>query len=238
MLDKRDTRKELMDGDTFDSELAAASYGFIRNVNRWFGGIAAAKKYLRNILAGVQFETPLRILDIGAGECDIPLALNQWLALQGIPCQFTCIESAPEACRRAKQILSKANATNMEVIEGDVFLHQPEQPHHIALASMVLHHFSEESIHVLAEHLRGCVSYGFLINDLRRSRIAYAATRILTATKHPGVRHDALLSIRKGFTVKEMVQLLQVHNSVQCTVRNAPLFRICADVRFTNPMKT
>ena len=76
--------------------------------------------------------------------------------------------------------------------------------------------------------------FSVLINDLRRSRLAFLAARLLLAgTGTPaGVRHDALLSIRRGFNINELNTLLRQLDCVTVSVAPARWFRIAAIIRF------
>jgi len=71
-----------------------------------------------------------------------------------------------------------------------------------------------------------------LINDLRRSRLASVAARLLLTGTPAGVRHDALLSIRRGFKISELSTLLRQLDSVTVSVEPARWFRITAIIRF------
>jgi len=93
-------------------------------------------------------------------------------------------------------------------------------------------HFSEAQILTLLQRLRGFVLNSVLINDLQRSRMASLATRLLLAGKPAGVRHDALLSIRRGFNISELSRLLRQLDRVTVSVEPARWFRIVAIIRF------
>ena len=99
---------------------------------------------------------------------------------------------------------------------------------------MCFHHFSNAQILTLLQMLRGFVIHSVLINDLRRSRWASLAARpLLASTGAPaGVRHDALLSIRRGFKLSELSTLLRQLDRVTVSVEPARWFRIAAIIRF------
>ena len=70
------------------------------------------------------------------------------------------------------------------------------------------------------------------IPDLRRSRRASLAARLLLAGAPAGVWHDDLLSIGRGFKVSELSALLRQLDSVMVSVKPARWFRIAAIIRF------
>ena len=232
MFDSRAMATEFLDRPDCDPVLAAASYRFMETVNFWFGGIRMVRRFLANETVGRHADAPLRILDIGSGSCDIPLAVSRWASRYGIPLHFTCLEKASHAVEVARAQLVRAGNQSVQLIQEDVFTHQPTEPYDFAVASMCFHHFSGEQILTLIRRLNGFVLNSILINDLRRSRLAHLAARLLLATSPPEVRHDALLSIRRGFKISELSALLDQLESVTVSVKPIRWFRLAAIVRF------
>lgn len=230
-MQTRSHEKEWMDGgETFDDELAGASYRFIERVNKCFGGIATVQRFLaREAAEGTLNHAPVRILDVGAGACDIPVPLALWSEKQGLNLQFDCIESAAAACERARRNIKAAGVTSVRVVEQDVFTYKPVVPYDYGVASLFLHHLEERAIVELVEVVRRHTRRGLFVNDLQRSRLGYWCARFLTLfTRQPGVRHDALLSIRKGFLAEELRGILQQPDGVRVAVKPAPWFRLTA----------
>lgn len=234
MADARATATEFLDQPDCDPALAAASYHFMERVNVRFGGIRIVKCFLAAETAGRPIHTPLRILDIGSGSCDIPLAVSRWAHVNAIPLHITCLEKADPAIDIARRQLAHADAPAVHLLQEDVFTHQPTEPYDYAMASMCLHHFSNAQILTLLKRLRGFVISGVLINDLRRSRWSSLAARLLLAgtRAQPGVQHDALLSIRRGFKIGELTDLLRQLGDVTVSVKAARWFRVAAVIHF------
>jgi hypothetical protein len=80
VFDSRATETEFLDRPDCDPTLAASSYRFMETVNCYFGGIRTVRRFLAAETAGRHAGAPLRILDIGSGSCDIPLAVSRWAA--------------------------------------------------------------------------------------------------------------------------------------------------------------
>lgn len=232
MFEPRASATEFLDRDDCPAELAAASYRFMERVNRHFGGIRTVRRHIAGCAAGRPAGTPLRILDIGSGSCDIPLAVGRWARQRDIRLHFTCLEKADQAVNIARRQLALAPAADIDLRHEDAFVHQPKRPYDCAVASMCLHHFADAEILELLERLRGYVVGTVLINDLRRSRWASLAARLLLAGHPAGVRHDALLSIRRGFRVGELSKLLRQLKNVETTVAGTPWFRVVGIVKF------
>ncbi len=206
MFDQRATAEELIDRPDCEPELAAASYRFMETVNSWFGGMRTVQRFLAVETAKHRTGSPLRILDIGSGSCDIPLAMSRWARAQGIPLHFTCLELSAHAFEIARAQLARAGDPAVQLLQQDIFTHQPAEPYDFAVASMCFHHFSNEQIIALVQRLRTFVRSSLLINDLRRSSLSALGAGLLLAVSgsSAGVRHDALLSIRRGFKSNEL----------------------------------
>ena len=234
MHDDRATAEEFLDRPDCDPALAAASYRFMERVNGSFGGIRIVRNYVAAETALRPVPSPLRILDIGSGSCDIPLAVSRWARANGISLHFTCLEKAGPAVDIARRHLDSAGDPDVQLLQGDIFTHQPAEPYDCAVASMCFHHFSNAQILMLLQRLRCFVISGVLINDLRRSPWASLAARLLLAVSgaSPKVQHDALLSIRRGFKSSELQALLLQLAGVTVTVKPACWFRIAATIRF------
>jgi len=232
VFESRATAAEFLDLPDCDPALAAASYRFMETVNCRFGGVRIVRRFLAAETAGRHADAPLRILDIGSGCCDIPLAVSRWARAYDIPLHFTCLEIADHAVDIARGQLARAGNPDLHLLQEDAFTHQPAEPYDCAVASMCFHHFSNAQIVTLLQRLRGFVINSVLINDLRRSRLASLAARLLLVGAAAGVRHDALLSIRRGFKIGELTALLRQLAGVAVSVEPARWFRIAAIIRF------
>lgn len=233
MFEARATATEFLDRSDCDPELAAASYRFMETINCYFGGVRTVLRFLSAEMAGRKAGAPLRLLDIGSGSCDIPLALSRWARAHDIPLHITCLEVSDHAVDMALMQLGQGGDRSVRLIQEDAFTHQPAEPYDCAVSSMCFHHFSNAQILALLQRLRGFVHNSVLINDLRRSPLASLAAQLLLTGKPPEVRHDALLSIRRGFKVGELEHLLGQLDGVSVSVEPAWWFRIAAIVRFT-----
>jgi hypothetical protein len=223
---------EFLDQSDCNPVLAAASYRFMETVNCHFGGIRIVRRFLAAETTKRNTATPLRILDIGSGSCDIPLAVSRWARSHGIALRFTCLEMAGYAADIAREKLARAGDPDVQLLQEDAFNHQPAEPYDCATASMCFHHFSDAQILTLLQKLRGFVLNSVLINDLRRSRLASLLARLPLISTPAGVRHDALLSIRRGFKVNELSALLRQLDSVTVSVEQVCWYRIAAIIRF------
>ena len=231
MFDERSAEPEFLDRPDFDPCLAARSYRFMGFVNRLLGGRRVVRQFVAAEMESHP-DRPLRILDIGAGQCDIPLAVSRWARGRGRQVEFTCLEVSDTAFRLAGQKIARAGDSNVHVLKEDVWQHRPQRPYDWAVGSMFFHHLNNGQIVDLLRHLRPFVTEGVLINDLRRRAAVYAACAVLAAPLGREPRFDALTSIRRGFRADELRRLLETLEGVSVFARNAWVGRVAATVRF------
>ena len=180
----------------------------LRWTNRLLGGYASTRRVLAPIMAG---NARLRVLDIGTGGGDSLIDLIHVGHSQGCRVEAVGVDLNPGAVDFARRYLDRNLSARMRrrvtVETGDALdLSYGDDSFDIALSSLFLHHFDEEqSAHVVREMAR-VSSQGVVINDLHRHPLAYlgvwALSRLLPASDM--YRHDAPLSVRRGFRREEL----------------------------------
>ncbi len=211
MFERRARTPELMDGDGFDAGLAEASYRFIERTNRFFGGISSVRNFIRRQLEITSGEKLLRVLDLGSGGCDIPIALSRW-AFRTRPLDTVHLRGEKIVMQHshARQRISETGVSSIQVVEEDVFsfLEQSGEVFDCATASMFFHHLDEEEIDRLLLSLPRAVRGPLLISDLKRSAVAYFGCWLYTLGSHAGVRMDARTSVLRSFSTLELERIL------------------------------
>lgn len=200
---------EIMDDPSVEREEMARALGELKNVNRFLGGKSTTRKGFRILQEKLQRASPLAVLDIGAGGADVFDGLAQSM-------NITLLDRHQRVC---EYLRNGAHA----IVCGDA-RHLPfrDRSFDVVHASMFLHHLHEEEIrNVLLSSVR-IARQGVIINDLRRSPLAYAGIRILTTlfSKSEMVKHDGPLSVLRGFSRRELTGLL-----AQCGIDNYVLQR-------------
>jgi hypothetical protein len=82
------------------------------------------------------------------------------------------------------------------------------RPHHtpgssdIVVCSLTLHHFADEDAVPLLQSMNTRCRIGFIVSDLKRSRVAVSTTKLyaLLSTTNPVTHTDSCLSFLRGFT--------------------------------------
>ena len=231
MFRQRARGSEFLDAPDSDPRLTEQSYRFMKLVNRIGGGTRVVREFLEAELADWPKEKPVRILDIGVGGGDIPLAIVRWARKRDYDIEFTCVDFNAKALEVTQRAIDRAGGDGIKLIEADIFQYQPINDFDYAMGSMVFHHFAEAEIHRLVTHLCGFVRKALLINDLHRNLLNYLVCSILVIPLDREIRHDALLSIRRGFKPAELRGILKEHDPAPAVTRSW-FSRVAGVVRF------
>ena len=183
--------------------------GELRIVNRLLGGVSTSLAGLEPCLRALRARVePVRLLDVGTGGGDLPIAIARWCRRARIPIRIVAVDLGADACRSARR--AARDHPEIEVCRADVFaLPFAPRSFHLAHCAMFLHHFTQEEIVRILERLSGLVRESIVVNDLHRHAVAYHAIRILTGlfSRSRLVRNDAPLSVRRGFRAADLADL-------------------------------
>jgi 2-polyprenyl-3-methyl-5-hydroxy-6-metoxy-1,4-benzoquinol methylase len=221
---------ELLDDPHADPHAVRAELRDIARLNAWFGGrravIAELEPLFRNGTGeGGRGKRASRwtLLDVGAGCGDIALAARSAARRHGIDLRLVGLELNPTAARMAQaqqvpMIIADGNAMPLGARSVDV-----------VIASQVLHHLPRSvAVRWIASFDR-LARRAVVVADLRRSRLAmagvWAAAVVLGMSRV--TRHDAVVSLRRGYTREEFDAMLR-EGGVQAVTRYRPGFRIVA----------
>ena len=206
----RPTELEGMDEPDASQADMDASFKFIRRVNRLAGGFLAFKRAICVALHARGHSTePLEILDVGTGCADLPIAIVAWALRHNIPIRVTAIDPHAGSIAAAHECLSQfgpnANFIQLEQCGlDDIAQHWRKRKWDVVHAAMMLHHFPDDMVPAaLATMARA--SCGLVVwNDLWRTPMSAAIVHALTLFSSEFVRHDARLSVAKGFSKREI----------------------------------
>lgn len=232
MYERQTERREWMDAAAFDSDMTNDSFRFIEWINRFCGSYGIVWRFVRHEASRLHAERPLRVLDIGSGSCDIPMALCRRAEKRGVRLHVTCVEPNPHALKRARERLPTESPLPLDMCRETITEHCPDEPYDIAIASMLCHHFSDAEIVGLVTRLQMYVRRCLLINDLGRCWPNVLGAKVLTLPLSSIVRHDAVLSVKRGFLPTELRALLEPLPGVHVSCRWAWPCRVLATVRY------
>jgi hypothetical protein len=179
-------------------ELQGALAG-IRVINRWLGGRGTTRKGFEDLAARVPLGPHIDVLDAGGGSGDAAPVILDWARGRGITARVVVLDLHPGTAREAGERLRGIEGA--EARSGDLF-HVPADSFDVVHAGLVLHHFDgAEAARALAAMAR-IARRGVVVNDLHRHPVAWALIRWITliASRNEALRHDAPLSVARGFT--------------------------------------
>ncbi len=195
-----------MDGPDFDLQQVRDTFAFLVPVNHWFGGIRPQLSFFRRESKNWDRERTYRVLDVGCGAGDLAVALVRWargagyhVRVDGVDRHPLIVNLARERCRGYPEI---------QIICGDV-LELDGREHDYVHASQFVHHFSNGQVVPLLRHLLARSRCKLVVCDLERTPIAYLSTWLFTLWTTPVFRHDARLSVRRGFKMDQLEALLK-----------------------------
>jgi ubiquinone/menaquinone biosynthesis C-methylase UbiE len=205
-----------------ESEVADA-YRVLRTINRQLGNLGSMRRELRRYLReegpGVAGVT---LLDLGSGSGDIPRVLHE--EFQRPPAGGTAIalDHDPTAVKLAR-------GGGLDVVRGDA-LRLPFADGSIDLVTAIkfAHHFHGVALTRLVAEMARVARRRVIVLDIRRHWLAYwgivAWTRLRTRNRL--VRFDGPLSVLRGFTAAELLDLTTTLNDFEWTVRPAAGFQL------------
>ncbi len=220
---------ELIDEVGHDPAALAENFRDIRRVNYLLGGTATILRHLPRFLVVLPAKQPVALLDLATGCADIPLAISRWAKRHDLSVTIVASDnSAPILALARERIAGHTEITLTRYDARAVPL--PDNQFDIVLCSLSLHHFSaDDAVKVLREMDR-LARLGFIINDLRRGRLAYTAAWIATrlTTRSRLTHNDAPLSVRRAYTPKELDALLRSAGIENATITTHLWFRMAA----------
>jgi ubiquinone/menaquinone biosynthesis C-methylase UbiE len=206
-MDRVEGIRELLDGP-LDPPTLAGNLRDLARVNRLLGGAALSSRAVRLVLDALPAGHAVRLLDVGTGAADIPLALLRAADHAGKAMVIEAVDVRPEIVDAAR-LRASADPRVTVVASTRGQLDYPDRSFEIVHASLLLHHHDPEDAEELLRRLARVSSRAVIVNDLERARrwylAAWALARVATGNRY--TRHDAPLSVRRAYTVEEMSAL-------------------------------
>jgi 2-polyprenyl-3-methyl-5-hydroxy-6-metoxy-1,4-benzoquinol methylase len=207
----RSYQSELLDQPDIPFEDIQRNMQELNFINTWLGGHAIT---LTGVEALVNAKKPaatgeasaktVTICEIGCGGGDNLVAIQKWCNRKNIPVAFIGIDINPHCI----DVASKRALSNIQLIHCDYKDVQLEKQPDIIFSSLFCHHFSDREMVKQLQWMKTNARLGFFINDLHRHKMAYYSIKVLTRLFSNSylVKHDAPLSVARGFTKDEWLQ--------------------------------
>lgn len=151
--------------------------------------------------------TTITVADLGAGGGDLALSILRAGESRGLSPRLICLDHDPRVVGFAKERLAGIEQIEVHCAEAREIGRFGEVDY--IFANHFLHHLPTVEIPGLLSTLAESARYAVLLNDLRRSRLSYAAYTLFAALFLRGsfAFYDGRLSIRKGFLPQELEEL-------------------------------
>ena len=207
---ERSQTPEIMDDLNCSGEVVNQTLRELEFINKWLGGNQVTMRGVRQLLRVNRSAQRFTITDLGCGGGDMLALLRRMLDGSGRQVRFIGIDANPNIIAFAR-----ANTRNFPEIGyevKDVFSHNFKNiKSDIVVATLFLHHFTNEQLIEFFSDLKKQVRVGIVINDLHRHWLAYYSIRLLTTlfSKSSMVKYDAPLSVLRSFRKDDWMYILK-----------------------------
>lgn len=220
------SRLEILDQPGTPLPELAESLADIGRLNR-LGPTRALLSAVAPVLQRHREPRPIRVLDLGTGGADVPVALVRWARARGHRVSVVALDLQPDVL--ACVAPAARNLPEVRLVAGDA-AHLPVRPDgvDVTLCSLTLHHLPDIAVVALLRVMAEVSRLGFVVSDLRRSRSAYVAAWLAThaISRNRLTRHDGPLSVQRAYTRAELVDLSAAAGLPGMRWQKAPFFRL------------
>jgi hypothetical protein len=205
-LAERHLAAELMD-DELDLPTLAACLRDLERINRWTGAYRITLGWLDR-LQQVHGAQRLVVLDVGSGHGDMLRRLGAWGEARGVALELIGVDRNPHAAIAAVRATSPGRA--VRYVTADVFDLPPSLRPDAVISALFAHHLDGGQLVRFLHWMEARARLGWLINDLHRHAIPYWIARWTPRLLRMNrlVRHDAAVSVARGFARRDWERLL------------------------------
>ncbi len=203
-LSRRVHTPELMDDPSCDQQLLRNTLAQFRLINRF---LTPVRRLLKTQVIERMRQEPNRayhLVDLGAGGCETAVWLLRYAYRKGLHLRVTACDRDPRVVQYATE--KYGAVPHLTIRQCSALDINNSEPVDFVFANHLLHHLSDEDIYTLLHDLSRLDQATVMISDIHRSRSVYAGFYLISSIffRNSFVRHDGLLSVRKGFTRGEL----------------------------------
>ncbi len=185
---------EIMDDPGQDEAAFRGALHDLERLNRMTFAYGPTLAFLGRMARG---RDRLSVLDVGAGGGDTLRRIAAWGARRGVALDLAGLDRSPWSALHAAE-----TGTPARWITADLFALNEAERFDAVICSLFAHHLEDAELVRFLRWLPARARRGWLILDLHRHWIPWAAvwagTRLMRM--HPMVCHDGPVSIRRGFS--------------------------------------
>jgi 2-polyprenyl-3-methyl-5-hydroxy-6-metoxy-1,4-benzoquinol methylase len=200
----RSDRTELLDQQDIPAKDIQRNMYELGIINKLLGGHDITWQGFNQF---VKTETVLSVCEIGCGGGDNLKTIEKRLTGRNTKLSVTGIDINADCIRVAESVQWESN---VHFIVSDYKEIEFEKKPDIIFSSLFCHHFKDAELIDMFRWMKSNSQVGFFINDLHRHPGAYYSIRFLTSlfSRSYLVKHDAPVSVLRGFRKKELRNLL------------------------------
>jgi 2-polyprenyl-3-methyl-5-hydroxy-6-metoxy-1,4-benzoquinol methylase len=206
---QRSTGIEIMDDLACQGEVVDQTLRELDFINQWLGGNAVTLNGLHSLWKTIPKNHRISIADLGCGSGEMLRLIANRAANEGREVDLIGMDANPNITSFAQK--HSAEFENIRIEATNIFSEEfRKRKFDIALATLFLHHFTEDELIGIFSGLKNQATHGIVINDLHRQPLAYYSIRLLTQlfSKSAMVKYDAPLSVQRGFKRHELQLIL------------------------------
>ena len=215
--------RELMDDDASSDDAAEcrASLHDVDRVNALLGG-----RRLMRIEIDRLPHPPETILDVATGGAGMPIFMLDHLRARGVRATCVAVDRSERVLNVAAAQLAGRTDVRLQIADA-VALPFPDASFDLGTLVLALHHFDGQSaVTALRELAR--VARTVIVNDLRRSTVAWAFARVVFPlfTHNRFTLNDGPMSVLRAYTPAEAYALARDARWSSIAVRKHPGYRM------------
>lgn len=205
----RSDKLELMDDFSIEGPVLHDTLDKLTGINKWLGGRSVTMSGLKHLLRNHKKDQPITCIDLGCGDGDMLRKVANYGRKSGIDFKLIGVDANENTVAYGRKL--SAEFPNIDYVCCDVFSEEFNAlKYDIVLATLFLHHFSEDEVLSLLKLLMANASVGIVVNDLHRHRLAYYLFTMLCLTiPNTMVKEDGLTSILRGFKRTDLEKMSQ-----------------------------
>jgi len=202
-LQTRSAEIEIMDDLNCKGEVVDQTLRELEVINRLLGGdnvtIDGIKRLTRE-------KRDYSIVDCGCGGGDLAMKIYEWGRRNGFQFNVTGIDANPYIVNIASKSFKNVSFEAMNVFSEEF----TKGRYDIITATLFVHHFTNDELVGLFRSWKSQARVGVVINDIHRHFLSYHSIRLLTLmfSRSAMVKFDAPLSVRRAFTRRELIGIL------------------------------
>ena len=207
MFQVRSNEPERIDTGDYTEDEYRTFLREIRFINRWIGDRRALRKTLLQRIGELRL-SEFSVLDVGAGSGELLTEVSRFARggkrrafLTGIDINELSVGSIAGRGKEVAQI---------NAVRGDAMsLPFKDNAFDFAICSLFTHHFTDDGVIDILREMRRVSRRGVYVIDLHREVGAYRMYKLFCTVFRISrlVRHDGLLSIKKGFQPNELAEV-------------------------------